>query len=151
MCNVASCWIYTYIGILLGAHPILHISRIKVKHKRKIIIEDGQKFLSQNSQELSVNYILSNSLTQEEMLATIITTASFCRTACLVCLHFCWYSVRIIRQRVGRNGVVWCVPGYWPHDRCPAGSKTCVFSRACTWAPVPIQFLIEQGIRRPKC
>jgi hypothetical protein len=28
MCNVASCWIY--IGILLGAHPILHISRIRV-------------------------------------------------------------------------------------------------------------------------
>jgi hypothetical protein len=26
LCNVASCWIY--IGILLGAHPILHISRI---------------------------------------------------------------------------------------------------------------------------
>jgi hypothetical protein len=29
LCNVASCWIY--IGILLGAHPILHISRIRVK------------------------------------------------------------------------------------------------------------------------
>jgi hypothetical protein len=28
LCNVASCWIY--IGILLGAHPVLHISRIKV-------------------------------------------------------------------------------------------------------------------------
>jgi hypothetical protein len=28
LCDVASCWIY--IGILLGAHPILHISRIKV-------------------------------------------------------------------------------------------------------------------------
>jgi hypothetical protein len=28
LCNVTSCWIY--IGILLGAHPILHISRIKV-------------------------------------------------------------------------------------------------------------------------
>jgi hypothetical protein len=27
--NVASCWIY--IGLLLGAHPILHISRIRVK------------------------------------------------------------------------------------------------------------------------
>jgi hypothetical protein len=27
-CNVASCWIY--IGILLGAHPFLHISRIRV-------------------------------------------------------------------------------------------------------------------------
>ena len=26
--NIASCWIY--IGILLGAHPILHISRIRV-------------------------------------------------------------------------------------------------------------------------
>jgi hypothetical protein len=30
LCDVASCWIYEYIGILLGAHPILHISRIKV-------------------------------------------------------------------------------------------------------------------------
>jgi hypothetical protein len=28
LCNFASCWIY--IGILLGAHPILHISRIRV-------------------------------------------------------------------------------------------------------------------------
>jgi hypothetical protein len=28
LCNVATCWIY--IGILLGAHPVLHISRIKV-------------------------------------------------------------------------------------------------------------------------
>jgi hypothetical protein len=28
VCNVASCWIY--IGILLGAHYILHISRIRV-------------------------------------------------------------------------------------------------------------------------
>jgi hypothetical protein len=31
LCDGASCWIYEYIGILLGAHPILHISRIKVK------------------------------------------------------------------------------------------------------------------------
>jgi hypothetical protein len=29
LCNVAYCWIY--IGILLGAHYILHISRIRVK------------------------------------------------------------------------------------------------------------------------
>jgi hypothetical protein len=29
--NVASCWIYEYIEILLGAHPILHISSIRVK------------------------------------------------------------------------------------------------------------------------
>jgi hypothetical protein len=28
LCNVASCWIY--IGILLGAHSLLHISRIMV-------------------------------------------------------------------------------------------------------------------------
>jgi hypothetical protein len=35
LCNVASCWIY--IGKLLGAHPILHISRVRVKrdfHRR---------------------------------------------------------------------------------------------------------------------
>jgi hypothetical protein len=30
LCEIASCWIYEYIGILLGARPILHISRIKV-------------------------------------------------------------------------------------------------------------------------
>jgi hypothetical protein len=35
LCNVASCWIYSYIGIRLGPHPILHIStiRVKVTHK----------------------------------------------------------------------------------------------------------------------
>jgi hypothetical protein len=31
LCNVVSCWIYEYIGILLRAHPILHISRIRFK------------------------------------------------------------------------------------------------------------------------
>ena len=31
LCNVASCWIYEYIGILLGVHYILQISRIRVK------------------------------------------------------------------------------------------------------------------------
>jgi hypothetical protein len=30
LCNVVSCWMYEYIGILLGARPILHIIRIKV-------------------------------------------------------------------------------------------------------------------------
>jgi hypothetical protein len=32
LCDVASRWIYEYSGILLGARPILHISRINVKH-----------------------------------------------------------------------------------------------------------------------
>jgi hypothetical protein len=37
LCNVASCWIYEYIGMLLGAHPILHISRIRVNvHRLKV-------------------------------------------------------------------------------------------------------------------
>jgi hypothetical protein len=30
LCNVVSCSIHECIGILLGAHPILHISRIRV-------------------------------------------------------------------------------------------------------------------------
>jgi hypothetical protein len=34
LCNVASCWIYEYIGRLLAAHPFLHNSRIKVKNCR---------------------------------------------------------------------------------------------------------------------
>ena len=36
LCNIASCCIYEYIGILLGAHPILHISRIRVKGSLRV-------------------------------------------------------------------------------------------------------------------
>jgi hypothetical protein len=35
LCDVASCWIYESTGILLGARPILHISRIKVKTRQR--------------------------------------------------------------------------------------------------------------------
>jgi hypothetical protein len=38
LCKVASCWIYEYIGILLGTRPIFHISRIKVKKTEDGII-----------------------------------------------------------------------------------------------------------------
>jgi hypothetical protein len=37
-CNFASCWIY--IGILLGARPFLHISRIRVKN-RQVFLPDS--------------------------------------------------------------------------------------------------------------
>jgi hypothetical protein len=30
LCNLASCWIHEYTGILLGVYYILHISRIRV-------------------------------------------------------------------------------------------------------------------------
>jgi hypothetical protein len=36
LCNIASCWID--FGILLGAHPILHISRKRVKLYYKLIL-----------------------------------------------------------------------------------------------------------------
>jgi hypothetical protein len=39
LCNVAACWIYEYIGILLGVHYILHISRIRVKYDQNKIIK----------------------------------------------------------------------------------------------------------------
>jgi hypothetical protein len=38
LCDVTSCWIYEYIGIVLGARPILHISRIKVNSHRKVVM-----------------------------------------------------------------------------------------------------------------
>jgi hypothetical protein len=38
LCNVASCWIYEYIGILLGAHSILHMSRIRVNTLRSTLL-----------------------------------------------------------------------------------------------------------------
>jgi hypothetical protein len=37
LCNVASYWIYEYIGILLGARPILHISRLKVNLRKRVV------------------------------------------------------------------------------------------------------------------
>jgi hypothetical protein len=42
LCNFASCWIYGYIGILLGARPILHISRIKVNKKELLAVPPQQ-------------------------------------------------------------------------------------------------------------
>jgi hypothetical protein len=42
MCDVASFWIYEYIGILLGAHPVLHISRIRVKMRRRTMPQNSQ-------------------------------------------------------------------------------------------------------------
>jgi len=44
LCNVASCWIYDYIGIILGAHPILHISRIRVNPTSTYRILTGNDF-----------------------------------------------------------------------------------------------------------
>jgi hypothetical protein len=32
--NVVSCWVYEYIGVLLGAQIILHISRIRVNYHK---------------------------------------------------------------------------------------------------------------------
>jgi hypothetical protein len=49
LCNFASCWIYTYIGILLGVYLILHISRIRIKEirdaakKQSCAVEETQK------------------------------------------------------------------------------------------------------------
>jgi hypothetical protein len=40
LCDVTCCWIYEHIGILLGARPILHISRIKV-NSLSIFKENG--------------------------------------------------------------------------------------------------------------
>jgi hypothetical protein len=44
LCNFASFWIY--IGILLGAHPILHISRIRVNTQLSgKTVRDEREFL----------------------------------------------------------------------------------------------------------
>jgi hypothetical protein len=42
LCNVASFWLY--IGIILGAYPILHISRIRVK--KKVVLKVGSTYKS---------------------------------------------------------------------------------------------------------
>jgi hypothetical protein len=60
LCNVASCWIYEYTGILLGAHPILHISRIRIKYECTYCINLGFERKGQrnvNSQTLCPKYL----------------------------------------------------------------------------------------------
>jgi hypothetical protein len=56
LCNIASCWIN--IGILLGAHYILHISRIRVKFLSttgcKTIQEFPHRTTSENSLQLFI-------------------------------------------------------------------------------------------------
>jgi hypothetical protein len=47
LCDVASCWIYEYTGILLGVRPILHIIRIKVKYAISYLIISYQLNLHQ--------------------------------------------------------------------------------------------------------
>jgi len=42
VCNVVSCWIYEYIGILLGAHLILHINRIRFNQIHNISVYNQQ-------------------------------------------------------------------------------------------------------------
>jgi hypothetical protein len=45
LCNVAFCWIYEYIGILLRAHPVLHISRKRVNDISERNVVNGNKIL----------------------------------------------------------------------------------------------------------
>jgi hypothetical protein len=54
LCNVASCWIYEYIRMLLGAHHILHISRIKVKHVMRLVAS-STCFIFENT-ELNITH-----------------------------------------------------------------------------------------------
>jgi hypothetical protein len=63
LCNVASCWIYEYIGILLGARPILHISRIKVKIQPRIL-----------PAVRSVSEVFLNYTKQDQCVETFITS-----------------------------------------------------------------------------
>jgi hypothetical protein len=60
LCNVASCWIYEYIRILLGAHHILHISRIRVILARVFVIATDLRH--------GRSYIFSNTVLWARML-----------------------------------------------------------------------------------
>jgi hypothetical protein len=76
LCNFASCWIYEYIGILLGARPVLHISSIKVKHNKiyNDIFKNTCIFI-----QCSGLHIYNNFLT-----FTLLFTPESCR--CYTCL-----------------------------------------------------------------
>jgi hypothetical protein len=75
MCNVATCWIYEYIGILLGIQYILHISRIRVncrfnsELKCKVYIQNFREFFLKSV--LNSNIELHNSCHIDFMTFTI--------------------------------------------------------------------------------
>jgi hypothetical protein len=54
--NVASCWIY--IGILLGAHPIHHISRIRVKLAQKFFLLESAHYARVVQELYGLNVLL---------------------------------------------------------------------------------------------
>jgi len=47
LCNVAPFWIYEYTGIPLGAHPILHFSRIRVKSEITAVTNEANDIQAQ--------------------------------------------------------------------------------------------------------
>ena len=99
LCNVASCWIY--IGILLGAHYILHISRIRVK-----LAAQYRQFLDIHFQKVicppAVEYVLD--------LEVISITYCYAR-------EVVWGSVRLkFAMRVG-SVVSWPSCAVWMVSR----------------------------------
>jgi hypothetical protein len=74
LCDVASYWIYEYIGILLGARPILHISRITVKTISYTVRLYSTMFLWQsnftNQNTVAVRCLFSDSPYHQRMLRT---------------------------------------------------------------------------------
>jgi hypothetical protein len=89
MCDVASCWIYEYIRILLGARPILQISRIKVNllgaHPILHIIRIKVKNVS------VTKFALYSGKGYETLLGLLVAAAAYplpsvIRTAWILCL-----------------------------------------------------------------
>jgi hypothetical protein len=70
LCNIASCWIY--IGIQLGAHPILHISRIRVKARDTRRITAAEMKYMRTTGYIWTDYRTNAQITRELKITQIL-------------------------------------------------------------------------------
>jgi hypothetical protein len=93
LCNVASCWIYEYIGILLGAHLILHISRIRVNWYAYFAFFIVSFCLTQKFQKL-ILILLLGSGTKLSLVGQLFSDNSNYQTARVIARAFTWRRQR---------------------------------------------------------
>ena len=72
LCNVASCWIYEYTGLLLGVHYILHISRIRVNNSSGGLIHEYENVKRKLFSTVMLIFILTGSVIKRDIIILVV-------------------------------------------------------------------------------
>jgi hypothetical protein len=84
LCDVAFCWVYEYIGILLGARPILHISRLKVNVLKGNVPVENIIYFSNFSHDKKISCKICSNYPPPQMNCVVDNPAFkyFCNLGC---------------------------------------------------------------------